>query len=135
MIASAIAGKPAILYIGTSFAILFPRTVRSKMPANDRSLEQSTQQLLDEAEALIWGLLDENIDALDTQRLEVLMANAEVRKRYLQCVELHTDLQALFDEKRNTPSDNSKPQSPVLGSLGNMFPGIPGTNVSPPLGD
>lgn len=105
------------------------------MPADDRSLEQSTPQLLDEAEALIWGLLDENIDAVDTQRLETLMANPEVRKRYLQCVELHSDLQTLFDEKPKTPNDPAKPQSPVLGSLGNMFPGIPGANVAPPSGE
>jgi len=105
------------------------------MPADDRSLEQSTQQLLDEAEALIWGLLDENIDAADSQRLEKLMADDEVRKRYLQCVELHSDLQALFDEKRTSPTDQTKPQSPVLGSLGNIFPGFPGANVTPPVGE
>ena len=96
------------------------------MPADDRSLEQNTQQLLDEAEALIWGLLDENIDAVDSQRLEELMANEEVRKRYLQCVELHSDLQTLFDEKRTPTNDQTKPQSPVLGSLGDIFPDIPG---------
>jgi hypothetical protein len=100
------------------------------MPADERSLEQTTQQLLDEAEALIWGLLDENIDAVDTQRLEKLMASAEVRERYLQCVELHSDLQQLLNSEKTT-----KPQSPVLGSLGDIFPNIPGTNVLPPLGE
>jgi hypothetical protein len=106
------------------------------MQSDNRSLEQKTQQLLDEAEALIWGLLDENIDALDSQRLEQLMANEEVRQRYMQCVELHSDLQHLFEDEKTT-----KPQSPVLGSLGqisslgNIFPNIPGTNVIPPLGE
>jgi hypothetical protein len=104
------------------------------MPADQSPLEKSTQQLLDEAEALIWGLLDENIDAADSQRLEKLMGNEEVRKRYLQCVELHSDLQTLFDEKRNT-ANSTKPQSPVLGNLGNVFPGLPGMNVTPPLGE
>lgn len=111
------------------------------MPADDRPLEQTTQQLLDEAEALIWGLLDENIDAADSQRLEKLMGNEEVRNRYLQCVELHCDLRALFDEKQDTTTDKTKPQSPVLGSLGDggslgsIFPGIPGANVTPPMGE
>lgn len=104
------------------------------MPADNRSLEQSTQQLLDEAEALIWGLLDENIDAADSDRLDKLMANEEVRKRYLQCVELHSDLQSLFDETR-IPTTDTKKQSPILGSLGDIFPGLPGTNVMPPLGE
>lgn len=103
------------------------------MATDNRSLEQSTQQLLDEAEALIWGLLDENIDAVDSERLNRLMANDEVRKRYLQCVELHSDLQNLFnDEKTQQPT---KPQSPVLGSLGNIFPTIPNTVITPPLGE
>ena len=109
------------------------------MATDDRSLEQTTQQLLDEAEALIWGLLDENVDALDSQRLSKLMANDEVRGRYLQCVELHSDLQSLFvDESSNK---QAKPQSPVLGSLGstgslgNIFPNIPGPNVIPPLSE
>ncbi len=100
------------------------------MQSDNRSLEKKTQQLLDEAEALIWGLLDENIDALDSQRLEQLMANEEVRQRYMQCVELHGDLQHLLADEKTT-----KPQSPVLGSLGDIFPNITGTNVIPPLGE
>lgn len=103
------------------------------MATDNRSLEQSTQQLLDEAEALIWGLLDENIDAVDSERLNRLMANDEVRKRYLQCVELHSDLQNLFSDEKTQPP--TKPQSPVLGSLGNIFPNIPGTVITPPLGE
>jgi hypothetical protein len=104
------------------------------MPADRKPLDKNTQELLDEAEALIWGLLDENIDAVDSQRLESLMGNDEVRRRYLQCVELHSDLQTLFDEKRSTNEAN-KPSSPVLGSLGNILVDLPGTNVIPPLGE
>lgn len=103
------------------------------MATDDRSLEQTTQQLLDEAEALIWGLLDENIDALDSQRLSTLMANEEVRGRYMQCVELHGDLQTLFDNEQTNKI--TKLQSPVLGSLGNIFPHSPGTSVVPPLSE
>lgn len=105
------------------------------MPDDDRSLQHNTQQLLDEAEALIWGLLDESLDAVDSARLQTLMANEEVRTRYLQCVELHSDLLTLFNDKPTTPPVPSQPQSPVLGSLGNLFPGIPGTNVTPPAAE
>jgi hypothetical protein len=110
------------------------------MPADDRSIEQKTQQLLDEAEALIWGLIDENIDALDSQRLEALMANEEVRQRYMQCVELHSDLQTLLGDDNKTKPQPQNPQSPVLGSLGdsslgNIFPNITNTNAISPLGE
>jgi hypothetical protein len=99
------------------------------MPADDRSQEQKTQLLLDEAEALIWGLLDENIDAVDSQRLQTLLENEEVRKRYIQCVELHCDLATLLEPETK---DSQKPQSPVLGSLGDIFPTIPGVTIIPP---
>jgi hypothetical protein len=104
------------------------------MPADERSLEQKTQHLLDEAEALIWGLLDENIDAVDSQRLQALLENEEVRHRYIQCVELHSDLTNLLGPETleiKIP-DNKKPQSPVLGSLGDAFPNIPGATIVPP---
>lgn len=102
-------------------------------PDNPNPTEKS-QQLLDEAEALIWGLLDENIDAASTQRLEKLLANSEVRQRYVQCVELHSDLQELFNEPQQ------KPKSPVLGSLSDFFPPTgfpsqPGINTPPPLAE
>jgi hypothetical protein len=100
------------------------------MNPEDRSLEQDTKSLLDEAEALIWGLLDENIDAAGFDRLEQMLANPEVRTRYLQCVELHTDLQQLFAE----PTPRIPPASvPVLGSLGDVFPPIAGTGAFPTL--
>jgi hypothetical protein len=104
------------------------------MPADERSLEQKTQLLLDEAEALIWGLLDENIDAVDSQRLQELLENEEVRHRYIQCVELHSDLTNLLGPETleiKIP-DHKKPQSPVLGSLGDAFPTIPGATIVPP---
>ncbi len=98
---------------------------------NSNPIENS-QQLLDEAEALIWGLLDENIDAASVQRLEKLLANSEVRQRYIQCVELHFDLQELFKDSQQ------QPKSPVLGSLSDFFPppGFPSqANINPPLTD
>jgi hypothetical protein len=104
------------------------------MSAEDRSLEQKTQLLLDEAEALIWGLLDENIDAVDSQRLQALLENDEVRQRYIQCVELHSDLTNLLgqDTPENKDTKDPQPKSPVLGSLGDAFPNIPGVTIVPP---
>jgi anti-sigma factor RsiW len=90
------------------------------MNTNDRSQEQETDKTLAEAENLIWALLDENIDPKDVQRLEALIKSDEqILQRYLQCVELHADLNRLFAPPEE-PTPNK--QSPVLGSLGDAFP-------------
>lgn len=91
--------------------------------------EQETERLLTEAEALIWGLLDENIDTVSMERLEKLLENEQVRQRYVQCVELHSDLQYLF-QPEVPAADNKqvKPATPVLGSLGDLFK-LPGLNT------
>jgi hypothetical protein len=102
------------------------------MNPEDRSIELDAKNLLDEAEALIWGLLDENIDAAGFDRLEKMMTNPDVRTRYLQCVELHADLQQLFAQ----PTPKCPPTSvPVLGSLGDLFPFPPiaGAGTCSPL--
>jgi len=109
------------------------------MSADNQNSLDNTQQLLDEAEALIWGLLDENIDAASTERLEKLLAHNEVRQRYVQCVELHSDLQHLFNDKQEKQQE-TPPKSPVLGSLSDSFPPIafpiqPGLNSLPPLSE
>lgn len=88
------------------------------MSAKDRSQDQVSEEMMAEAEALIWGLLDENIDAVSMERLEQLLGHAEIRKRYVQCIELHSDLQQLFQPEANS----LPPRSPVLGSLGDVFP-------------
>jgi hypothetical protein len=48
---------------------------------------------LEEAEILIWALLDEQLDGADMDRLSKLIEeDAEVRSRYIDCVQLHLDL-------------------------------------------
>ena len=82
------------------------------------SLHQATDKFLDEAEALIWAMLDESIEPADANRLEgLLQENEQVRQRYLSCVQMHADLNQHFAELPNMPS------SPVLGSLGELQPG------------
>ncbi len=103
------------------------------MNRDDRSIEQEIIGHLEEAEALIWGLLDENIDAADFQRLERLLTNKEVRDRYLQCVELHSDLRELFGETADDVPSKPIPKSPVLGFLGDSLPPYPETTPAPPI--
>ena len=85
------------------------------------SLNQANDSLLEEAEGLIWAMLDDSIKPADVKRLEdMLQENEQIRQRYLSCVQMHTDLNQHFGELTELPS---LPSSPVLDFLGDMQPG------------
>jgi hypothetical protein len=85
------------------------------MITQPNSLGQADDQLLDDAEKLIWALLDEQIKAGDAERLESLIKeNEQVRDRYLKCSQVHADLYSHY--QMGTPAEG-KVQSPVLGTL------------------
>lgn len=66
---------------------------------NDRDLTpaESAVLVLDEAESLIWALLDDQLYEAETTRLAKLLEQHEsVRLRYLDCVQLHVDLRDHF---------------------------------------
>ncbi len=53
--------------------------------------------MLEEAENLIWALLDDHLAPGETTKLaKLLQENEEVRRRYIECVQLHVDLQDHF---------------------------------------
>ncbi len=53
----------------------------------------SAQLLLEEAESLIWAMLDDNIDDAEMARLtQMLEEHAPIRQRYVDCVQMHVDL-------------------------------------------
>ena len=83
--------------------------------------EQNLQnnQLLEEAERLIWALLDEQINESDIKHLESLIQeNQAVRNRYLQCVQIHADLYSHFRPATSqTAGTGPNTQSPVLETL------------------
>jgi anti-sigma factor RsiW len=86
---------------------------------------EGAEALLIEAEALIWALLDEQIDEASAARLtKLLMDHPLVRARYLECVELHVDLQQHF------ASDGPRKQTgglmPDLFPGASPMPGLPG---------
>ncbi|MCG8449002.1 MAG: hypothetical protein MI725_05420 [Pirellulales bacterium] len=90
------------------------------MHTNEGSLEQTNDQVLNEAEQLIWALLDDTIQESDARRLEELLQdNLQVRTRYLDCIQLHSNLVQHFAQHSDTGSGDT-PQSPVLGSLGDI---------------
>jgi anti-sigma factor RsiW len=79
--------------------------------------------LLDEAEALIWALLDDQIESADQARLtKLLETEPAVRARYLDCVQLHVDLLDHFDRR---PTEK-KPGAVVLSNLMTGLPGAQG---------
>ena len=79
---------------------------------------ESAVLVLDEAENLIWALLDEQLDEADTAKLAKLLDQHEsVRKRYIECVQLHIDLQDHFA----TADAQGKRQTTAI--LPNLLPG------------
>jgi len=83
-------------------------------------------QTVDEAESLIWALLDDQLDETDTAKLCQLMeGSAAVRSRYIDCVQLHVDLSEHFSAK-------AMDQPPGVQVLPNLLPGLtPGVESIP----
>lgn len=91
------------------------------MNTEKNTLEQDDDQLLDGAEKLIWALLDDQITEEDALQLNLLIKeSADVRDRYLQCAQVHSDLYSHYNAGSATENDT---KSPVLGSLlGGVLP-------------
>ncbi len=108
------------------------------MTADNQDSHGSADQLLAQAEELIWSLLDDNLPEDGVLHLEgMIKQHDNVRDLYLDCVQLHADLAGHFAQvpKLNIPelSDSpDSPDSPVLGSLSNATPGI---DAGPPVTD
>ena len=90
----------------------------------------SPEDLLSEAETLIWALLDDQLEEVDVARLEQLLTSHEsVRRRYAECVQLHVDLTEHF-----SPRDRSVAEGDILNQLiSENLPGPEGTHT--PLGE
>jgi hypothetical protein len=91
---------------------------------------RSSEQLLEQAEEMIWNLLDENLPESDVAYLETLIKeNDQVRSLYLDCVQLHADLSGHFGKLPQGEAP-SAPSTPVLGSLGDVMRGF---DTGPPV--
>jgi ribosomal protein L1 len=74
---------------------------------------------LQEAESLIWAMLDEQLDSTDMERLaKMIEEDAEIRSRYIDCVQLHVDLREHFGRKAAEQG-----QGTIV--LPNLLPGVP----------
>jgi hypothetical protein len=105
------------------------------MTADNQNSLNATDELLAQAEEMIWSLLDDNLPEADVPRLEKMFKdNGNVRNRYLECVQLHADLLGHFGRaaKSGIPELPASSDSPVLGSLGDAVPGV---EAGPPVTD
>jgi hypothetical protein len=60
---------------------------------------------ISDAQDLIWALLDEQIPESDFARLEAMIrTDEEIRRLYVQCVQMHVDLQQLFSDDNASKS-------------------------------
>jgi len=111
-----------------------PQPERANTRQHDSSAELADEPLLEIAENLIWALLDDQISAAQCSQLEQLILDHEqVRRRYLECMQLHVDLRSVH--RREVKSSSSLPVSPVLGTLDVSYPMIsPSTETGPPSG-
>jgi hypothetical protein len=83
--------------------------------AHDETVAERVQELT-------WALLDEQINEQEMQLLEnLLLADDNARSRYIDCVQLHTDLIGHF---ANPDSPLASGKVPVLGFLGGAAPPV-----------
>jgi hypothetical protein len=77
-----------------------------KRAGTDKSICNESEEIMDipsedapmsDAQELIWALLDDQISDPDFVRLEAMLASdEEVRRLYVQCTQIHVDLQQWF---------------------------------------
>jgi hypothetical protein len=90
-----------------------------------RSPLSDVERQIEESEPLIWDLLDEELDEADFARLvSLLEQNSAVRSRYIDCVQLHVDLQEYFGQKALAESSSSG--VPVVAAALPGLTGLPG---------
>lgn len=92
----------------------------------NRSHPEDAFLLLQEAETLIWDLLDERLDDEALGRLtHLLETNASIRAHYIDCVQLHVDLQEHFGRQSLEEAAGDR-EAVVLQHLIPGLAGIPG---------
>jgi hypothetical protein len=94
------------------------------MSREQESHPRSAAELhLEEAETLIWAMLDDQLDDAEMRRLSKMIEDdATVRARYIDCVHLHVDLSEHFGRA----AAEKAPSTVVLSQLPSGLPGVPG---------
>lgn len=93
----------------------------------NRSPSSDFERQIEESEALIWDLLDDELDEADFARLvSLLEENSTVRSRYVDCVQLHVDLQDYFGKKALEEKQLGEMQRGGTPVVANALPGLAG---------
>ncbi|QDS97289.1 hypothetical protein [Adhaeretor mobilis] len=97
-------------------------------------LQSNSDALLDEAELLIWALLDDEIADQDAQKLEKLLTeNDQVRQRYIECTQMHVDLMDHFAPQKETAGEADGDGSGIISKL--IAEHLPAPGINPPVMD
>lgn len=81
---------------------------------NDSRRDDPEITVLERVQELTWALLDEDISDDEMSLLDTLLLTGEdARNRYLECIQLHTDLMAHYSE----PKTAAGSRSPVVSFL------------------
>ncbi|WP_428307412.1 hypothetical protein [Lacipirellula sp.] len=99
-----------------------------------RSPLSDVERQIEESEALIWDLLDDELDEANFARLvSLLEENSTVRSRYVDCVQLHVDLQEYFGQKALDKKQLDEKQHGSTPVVANALPGLTGLPGFPTL--
>jgi anti-sigma factor RsiW len=99
----------------------------------DHSHDAATDELLNEAEALIWALLDGQLSADELTKLEhLLLSDERVVRRYIDCVQLEVDLRERFGPKTPSPPLPTAVLEGLSTDAATLFPNLPLLDSSSP---
>ncbi|MCI0334480.1 MAG: hypothetical protein L0228_14780 [Planctomycetes bacterium] len=89
----------------------------SRSDANNSRRDDPALTVLERVQELTWALLDEGISDDEMSLLDtLLLSDDKARERYVECVQLHTDLMVHYAAPK-AASANSGSASSVLGFL------------------
>lgn len=75
---------------------------------NDIRRDEQVMAVLDRVQELTWALLDEGITDDEFSLLDtLLLSDDKARERYVECVQLHTDLLTHFAPNQKTADSKS----------------------------
>jgi hypothetical protein len=85
---------------------------------NDSRNDDPEATVLERVQELTWALLDEDISDDEMSLLDTLLLTGDkARDRYIECIQLHTDLMAHYAEPKTAAGGVGGSKSPVLSFL------------------